>query len=112
MSNLKILAKIEKLSAKNKSDAIIKLLKKADKEDLISALTALGKIGDESSRNYITHYLDNEDADIRLTACKAALTINTEYMRTRVRHQLAMEKDADVKVKIQQAFNDAKEERV
>ncbi len=112
MSNPKILAKIEKCAAKNKSDAIIKLLKHTDKDALMKALEALGGIGDESSRNYITHYLDNEDADVRLTACKAALKINTEYMRTRVRHQLAMEKDADVKAKIQQAFNDAKEANV
>ncbi len=112
MSNEKIIAKIEKAAAKKKSAAIIKLMPKADKESLTKMLEALGSIGDEDSRNHITHFLDHEDEDIRLAACKAALTINTEYMRTRVRHQLAMEKVADVKAKIQQAFNEASATRV
>ncbi len=71
-------------------------------------LALLGAIGDEDSRNHITHYLDHEDGDIRLAACKAALTINTEYMKTSVRHQLAMEKDEAIKPQIQEAFNQAR----
>ena len=112
MSNEKAIAKIEKAAAKKKSATIIKILAKADKETLMKALTALGEIGDEDSRNHITHYLDHEDGDVRLTACQAALVINSEYMRTRVRHQLAMEKDAAIKAKIQEAFNQAREASV
>ncbi len=108
MSNEKAIAKIEKATAKKKSSAIIKLMGKAEKDTLLKALEALGTIGDEDSRNMITHYLDNEDGDIRVTACKAALVINTEYMKTRVRHQLAMEKDEAVKAQIQEAFNKAR----
>ena len=102
-----VMDKIAKAAAKKKTAVILKVLKKADAETMIAALEALGQIGDEDARNHITHYLDNENADIRLAACKAALTINSEYMKTRVRHQLAMEKDADVKAKIQEAFNKA-----
>lgn len=105
MSNEKAIAKIEKAAAKKKTAAIIKIMAKADKETLLKALASLGAIGDEDSRNHITHYLDHEDGDIRLAACKAALTINTEYMKTRVRHQLAMEKDEAIKAQIQEAFN-------
>jgi hypothetical protein len=53
----------------------------------------------------MVHFLDHEDKNVRLTACKACLSVNTEYMKTRVRHQLAMEKDAETKALIQQAFN-------
>lgn len=109
MNNEKAIAKIEKAAAKKKSAAIIKIMAKAEKETLLKALEALGSIGDEDSRNYITHYLDHEDGDIRLTACQAALVINTEYMKTRVRHQLGMEKDEAIKVQIQKAFNQARE---
>lgn len=108
MSNEKAIAKIEKAAAKKKTAAIIKLMGKAEKETLLKALEALGAIGDEDSRNHITHYLDHEDGAIRLAACKAALTINTEYMKTRVRHQLAMEKDEAIKAQIQEAFNQAR----
>ena len=108
MSNEKAIAKIEKAAEKKKTAAIIKIMAKAEKEILLKALASLGAIGDEDSRNYITHYLDHEDGDIRLAACKAALNINTEYMKTRVRHQLAMEKDEAIKAQIQEAFNQAR----
>ena len=108
MSNEKAIAKIEKAATKGKSSVIIKLLVKGDKEVVLKSLEALGKIDDEDSRNHITHFLDHEDKEIRLTACRSALVINTEYMRTRVRHQLAMEKDAEVKALIQEAFNNAR----
>ena len=108
MNNEKAIAKIEKAAAKKKSAAIIKISAKAEKEIILKALGALGAIGDEDSRNHITHYLDHEDGDIRFAACKAALTINTEYMMTRVRHQLGMEKDEAIKAQIQEAFNQAR----
>lgn len=105
MSNAKIAAKIAKAAAKKKSEPITKLLNKCDAEDLILALNALANIGDENSSNFMVHFLDHEDKNVRLTACKACLSVNTEYMKTRVRHQLAMEKDAETKTLIQQAFN-------
>ena len=112
MSNQKSLDKIQKAAAKKKSGNIIKLMGKADNETIIAALQALGEIGDEDSCNHITHYLDHEDGAVRIAACTAGLKINTEYMRTRVRHQLAMEKDEAIKNQIQEAFNKARELRV
>lgn len=108
MSNQKALDKIQKAVTKKKSGVVIGLMGKADNETLIAALKGLGEIGDEDSRNHITHYLDHEDGAVRLAACNAGLTINSEYMRTRVRHQLAMEKDENVKKQIQEAFNMAR----
>lgn len=105
MSNAKIAAKIAKAAAKKKSEPITKLLAKCDAQDLILAIESLGNIADENSCNYMVHFLDHEDKDVRLTACKACLKVNTEYMKTRVRHQLAMEQDAATKTQIQQAFN-------
>lgn len=49
---------------------------------------------------------------MRVAACKAALVIDTEYMKTRVRHQLAVEQDADAKKQIQEALNQAQGTRV
>lgn len=108
MVNEKLLAKMEKAVAKKKSAPVLKMLKKADNETLIAILGALSKIADEDSCNNITHYLDNADAAVRTAACEAGLVINTEYMRTRVRHQLSQEQDPEVKAKIQDAFNKAR----
>ena len=108
MVNEKLIAKMDKAVAKKKSAPVLKMLKKADNETLIAILGALAKIGDEDSCNNITHYLDHADDAVRTAACEAGLTINTEYMRTRVRHQLSQEKNPEVKAKIQEAFNKAR----
>nr|WP_308628207.1 HEAT repeat domain-containing protein [uncultured Eisenbergiella sp.] len=112
MSDQKELAKIEKSLEKKKSAPIIKLMGKADNDVLAAALEALGKINDEDSANQITHYLEHADAAVRVAACKAALVVDTEYMKTRVRHQLMAESDAQAKLQIQEALNNAKETRV
>ena len=104
MNDEKAFSKIDKAVAKKKSGPVLDVMKKADKEVLIKALEALGKIGDEDSCNRVTNYLDHEDKDVRLAACKAAVAINTEYMKTRVRYQLSKEADADVKKKMQEIF--------
>ena len=63
-------------------------------------------------QDFGTSYLDHSDAKVRVAACRAALVIDTEYMRTRVRHQLAVEQDAEAKKEIQEALNSVKEARV
>lgn len=86
MNEEKAIAKMEKAVAKKKSGVVIDCMKKADSELLIKAFEALGKIGDEDACNHITHYLDHEDKEVRIAACRAGLAIDTEYMKTRVRH--------------------------
>lgn len=110
MSDQNTLDKIKKLESKKKSGAIIKLMdaKRAESDVICAALNALANIGDEDSVNHITHYLDHENAQVRLTAAKAGISINTEYTKTRVRHQLANEKDPATKQAIQEAFNASK----
>lgn len=88
------------------------MMGKADSDVLVAALEALGIIGDEDSFNQITHYLEHEDAKVRVAAFKAALVIDTEYMKTRVRHQLMVEADPEAKKQIQDALNNSKETRV
>ena len=105
MKKEKALAKIEKAVAKNKSKLIFPLLNKAEPEVMVKALEAMGKLGDEDSRNCITHFLDDPTAEIRVAACKAALVINNEYMKTRVSYQLSVEQDEAVKKEIRDAFN-------
>ena len=112
MNDQKEEAKIAKYAEKKKSGPIIKIMEKADSEVLIEALKALGGIADEDSANKITHYLDHPDAKVRVAACQAALVIGTEYMKTRVRHQLAVEQDGDAKKQIQEALNQSNETRV
>ncbi len=103
----KALTKIEKAATKKKSKDIIALMNKADETVLVKALGALGQIGDEDSCNQITHFLDHENDAVRVAACKASIAINTEYMKTRVRYQLSVEQNAQVKREIQDAFNKA-----
>lgn len=107
MSDQNTIEKIKKLEGKKKSGGIIKLMdsKHTDPEVICKALEALAAIGDEDSVNHITHYLDHENADIRLTACKAGIAIGTEYMKTRVQYQLGAEKDPAIKKAIQESFN-------
>lgn len=107
MSDQKTLEKINKLKDHKKSSGIIKLMnsKHADAETIRTGLNALSEIGDEDSANEITHYLDDPDSSVRITACRCAIRIGTEYMKTRVRYQLGVEQDADTKKAIQEAFN-------
>ena len=112
MNDQKEEAKIAKFAEKKKSGPIIKIMEKADSEVLIAALKALSGIGDEDSANKITHYLYHSDAGVRVAAFQAALRIDTDYMKTRVRHQLAVEQDTDAKKQIQEALNQAKETRI
>lgn len=109
MSDQRENEKIDKLLQKKKSAGIIKLMGKADEQVLAHALTALGEIGDEDASNQVTHYLDHPDKEVRVAACRAALHIGTEYMKTRVGHQLAMETDPETKKRIQEAFNTARQ---
>lgn len=105
MNDQKEIDKLSKLVEKRKSGTIIKMMGKADAAVLVQALDALGKIGDEDSCNMITHYMEHEDNDVRTAACKAAMVIGTEYMRTRVRRQMSVEKDEGVKKALQDALN-------
>lgn len=105
MSDQSAIEKITNAAAKKKPKPIIKMLKRADEEVTIKALLALGEIGDEDSCNEITKYLENEKDGIRVAACQAALKIDTEYMKTRVRYQMMKETDPNIKNQIQQAIN-------
>ena len=99
--------KVEKAVAKNKSKAIIKLTQKADNEVVVKALEALGKINDEDSRNFITSYMDNENESLRIAACKAAIEIGSEYMKTKVRYQISVEQNLEIKRALLDALNNA-----
>lgn len=105
MNDVKEEAKIQKLAAKRKSDAIIKILKNADAEVATCCLNALAEINDEAASNAIAHCLEDSDNTIKLAACKAALAINTDYMKTHVRHVLTKETDEAVKTEIQHIIN-------
>lgn len=107
MSDQNTIDKIRKLEGKKKSAGIIKLMdsKHADTALICAGLESLSKIADEDSVNHITHYLDHEDPAVRLAACRAGISIGTEYMRTRVRYQLSAEQDPETKKAIQEAFN-------
>lgn len=107
MSDTSTIEKIKKLEAHKKSAGIIKIMDKkhTDAEVLCAALSSLSVIGDEDSVNHVTHYLDHENPEVRLAACRAGIAIGTSYMKTRVQHQLANEKDPETKKAIQASFN-------
>lgn len=107
MSDQATIDKIKKLEGHRKSGNIIKLMngRHVDAEVICAGLEALSNIGDEDSVNYITHFLDDPNAQIRIAACRAGVKIGSEYMKTRVRYQLSTEQDAETKKAIQEAFN-------
>ena len=105
MSDIKDEAKIKKLVAKRKSDAIIKMMNKSNPEVTAVCLAALAEINDEAACNAISHCLDDADNSIRIAACKAALVINTDYMKTHIRYLLSKEKDEAFKAQVQELVN-------
>lgn len=105
MSDEKEESKIEKLAEKKKTKAIMKIMKKADSTVVIDALKALSGIGDEDSINCITSYLDSSDSSIKVAAANAAMSINSEYLKTQVRRVCNSEKDADVHQQLLAALN-------
>ena len=107
MADQSTLDKIAKFGQKGKSDKIIKLMdsRHADSQTLCAGLAALAQVHDEAAVNHITHYLDASDPAVRIEACRAGVAIGTDYMKTRVQHQLAMEQDPATKKAIQEAFN-------
>lgn len=108
MNDTKEAAKIAKLAEKRKSDAIIKIMKKSDLEVTKCCLNALAQINDEAASNAIAHGMDDPDGAVRVAACKAALTINTDYMKTHVHYLLSKETDASTKEQIQTLLNDSR----
>lgn len=100
--------KINKWKIKRKSSDINELMnpKRTDPEILCAALEALAAIGDEPALNQITHYLNHPNPQVRLTACRVAISIGSEYMRTRVFYQLSLEKDENLKEQIRDAYNE------
>lgn len=77
-------------------------------EVICAALEALATIDDEESTNAVTRYLGNENPQVRLTACRLGIESGTEYMKSRVQYQLSVEKDTEVREKIQKALNEKK----
>lgn len=107
MSSQSTIEKIKKLEAKRKSSAIVKLMeaKRADTEVICAALESFANIGDEDALNTITRCMEHENPQVRISACKAGIKIQTAYMDTRIRYQLSVEKDESVKAAIQEALN-------
>lgn len=105
MSDEKEESKILKLAAKKKTKAIIKMLEKADSDVIKDALNVMAGIGDEDSINCITSYLDSSDNGVKVAAAKAAMAINSEYLRTQVLNICNKESDPAVKKELFAAFH-------
>ncbi len=105
MNDIKEEAKIKKLAAKKKSDGIIKIMSKADTEVTVCCLEALAQINDESASNTIARSLGHPDSTIRIAACKAAIALNTDYMKTHIQYMLSKETDEAVKKQMQELVN-------
>lgn len=92
--------KIEKLLEKKKSDKIVKFLGEKDPKVVSEALKALGEIGDETSINSVSSYIDSENTEIRQAAIEATGAIGTEYSKTFLQQRLMKEKDEKMKALI------------
>lgn len=105
MNDAKEETKIKKFVAKRRSDGIIKIMSKADNDVMICCLNALAEINDEAASNMIAHSLDHPDSSVRIAACKAALALKTDYMKTHVQYLISKETDLEAKKTMQEMMN-------
>lgn len=96
MSDEKDENKIAKLAEKKKTKAIMKIMEKANSTVVIDALGALAQISDEDAINCIASYLDSTDGSVKVAAAKAAMSIDSEYLKTQVRRVCNSEKDENL----------------
>lgn len=96
MSDEKDENKIAKLAEKKKTKAIMKIMEKANSTVVIDALGALAQISDEDAINCIASYLDSTDDLVKVAAAKAAMSIDSEYLKTQVRRVCNSEKDENL----------------
>lgn len=105
MSEEREVTKIEKLTAKRKSDKIEKYLNDKDIEVVKAAIHGLGEIQDEDSVNSLSKLIEDENPEIRKAAIVAFAKGNTEYAKTLLQHLVATEKVDEVKEVARQALH-------
>ena len=108
MSEERDIEKIQKLSAKGKTEKIEKYLKDKNIVVVKAAIAALGESKDEASRNILSKLIDNESPEIRKAAIIAFGKGKSEYAKAFIQHLFATEKDEQVKEVAMKVLNEFK----
>lgn len=102
--------KINKLAEKGKSDKLVPLVDNKKPEIHLTAIAALGEIGDDTALNTLVALLRDPNPDKRAEAVKALAKVTLRDPRnsaakTHLQHLKNNEKDEKVKEALDEAFN-------
>lgn len=87
------LDKVAKAVEKGKEAPLIKLMNDKDKEVVLAAIEAAGKIGKDDSFNVLIVQLTSSDAAIRAASAAALGVMGNDHARAHLTHSLENEKD-------------------
>ena len=96
--------KLAKWTAKGKAKKVLKLFTSDDKNVVLQAIEAAGKMGGEEAINNLTFMTENQDKELRVAAIKALSNCGLEGTYTRFVNYLINEKDEDVKEVLKEAI--------
>ena len=99
------LAKVEKLVAKGKADALIPLTADKGEEVRLAAVRALGRCDDDNAFNALVPLLNHSDESVRSHASNALGKMGLPKARTFLLHRKDAEKDAGVLKAIAEALH-------
>ena len=102
-------AKIGKLSAKKKSDLLVKYLDDRDLSIRLAAIKGLGEAGGEAAFNNLTILLRNPDASVRRAAAEALEALKDPKASAFISARLKEETDEGAKTAMRRALNALRE---
>ena len=103
------LTKVEKLTAKKKTSALIPLTTDKNEEVRLAAVRGLGACEDDDAYNALVPLVHSSEAAMRKAAILALADMNRPSARGHIEHQLRVEKDAQVLAAIQNALSRIKD---
>lgn len=97
MSEDAAINKIMKLTAKKKSEKVVKYLKDKDVEVVKAAIAGLGQIKDETSVNQLAKLIEDQNPEIQKAAIVAFAGVGSEYAKSLLQHLITKVTNQDVK---------------
>jgi len=102
------LAKVEKLVAKGKADALIPLTADKSEEVRLAAVRGLGRCDDDNAFNALVPLVHASEASMRVAAISALADMGRPTGRVHIEHQMRVEKDSQVLTAMQNALSKLK----
>lgn len=103
------LAKVEKLTAKGKTDALIALTNDKSEEVRLAAVRGLGRCSDDNAYNALVPLVHAPEAAMRIASINALADMNRPSGRVHIEHQMRVEKDTQVLNAMQNALSRLKD---